>query len=345
MHAIVIVDDGSGPEFQPTFSAAAAFPNVELLRHAVNLGKGAALKTAFNYVLCTFPNPVGVVTADADGQHHPEDIQRVAARLLERPDCLVLGSRTFGREVPLRSRLGNIATRGVMHALLGRKFTDTQTGLRGIPSSLLARLMRVESTGYEFELEMLMAAHHLSLSIIEEPIQTIYEPGNPSSHFNPVIDSMKIYFVLLRFGSVSVLSGLLDSLVYILVWRRTQNPLAAQVIGRLISVCFNYSMVRSSVFYSKQKHQSVLPKYLTLVVVSGTASYWGIHLMRERLGVSPVPAKLLVETILFFVNFAVQRLFIWEMPVMPPRLVWLRVLASLPLPFLAAFAAMLLGKP
>jgi hypothetical protein len=43
--------------------------------------------------------------------------------------------------------------------------------------------------------------------------------------------------------------------------------------------------------------------------------------------------------------FAVQRLFVWEIPVMPERMVWLRVLASWPLPFLAAVAAMLLGKP
>ena len=43
--------------------------------------------------------------------------------------------------------------------------------------------------------------------------------------------------------------------------------------------------------------------------------------------------------------FAIQRMMIWEMPVMPPRLVWLRVLASLPLPFMAAAGAMLLGKP
>src|SRR5689334_23087678 len=73
-NAIVVVDDGSGPEFAAVFAAAAALPNVELLRHAVNLGKGAALKTAFNHVLCVYPDLAGVVTADADGQHHPDDI-------------------------------------------------------------------------------------------------------------------------------------------------------------------------------------------------------------------------------------------------------------------------------
>src|SRR5512146_1147030 len=69
--AIVVVDDGSGPEFRETFDRVAEFPTVRLLRHAINLGKGAALKTAFNFVLCEYPELTGVVTADADGQHHP----------------------------------------------------------------------------------------------------------------------------------------------------------------------------------------------------------------------------------------------------------------------------------
>src|SRR5262245_41546481 len=90
--AIVIIDDGSGPQYRATFDAVSKFPNVRLLRHAVNLGKGAALKTGFNYVLCEFPDAVGVVTADADGQHHPDDILRVGEALAENPGALVLGS-------------------------------------------------------------------------------------------------------------------------------------------------------------------------------------------------------------------------------------------------------------
>src|SRR4051794_38578704 len=133
--AIVIVDDGSGPDYPETFARASAFPNVTLLRHAVNLGKGAALKTAFNHILCSMPDVIGVVTADADGQHHPDDIERIAGALLARPDALVLGARAFDGDVPLRSKIGNLATRGLMHALLGQKLRDTQTGLRGIPAT------------------------------------------------------------------------------------------------------------------------------------------------------------------------------------------------------------------
>ncbi len=310
--AIVIVDDGSGPEYREVFEQASAFPRVQLLRHAVNLGKGAALKLAFNHVLCAYPELAGVVTADADGQHHPDDIRRVAETLIARPGALVLGSRQFEGDVPLRSRIGNVATRGIMHALLGQKLKDTQTGLRGIPAELLPRLLQIESRGYEFELEMLIAAHHLEIPVVEEPIKTIYEPGNKSSHFNPIIDSMKIYFVLLRFGSVSMITALLDNLIFYLAYRRTGHVLGSQILARVFAVTFNYTMVRSSVFYSRQRHKAVLPKYLGLVVGSGTASYGGIRWLTASFGIGAVAAKLLVETFLFFVNFAVQRAFIFK---------------------------------
>jgi glycosyltransferase involved in cell wall biosynthesis len=323
--AIVVVDDGSGAAFQEIFAEVAQFPNVRLLRHAINLGKGAALQTAFNYALCEFPGLTGVVTADADGQHHPEDIESVAAALAAHPQSLVLGARAFAGEVPLRSRIGNVATRGIVHMLLGKKISDTQTGLRGIPASLLPQLLRIESRGYEFELEMLIAAHRLSIPLIEEPIRTIYEDGNRSSHFNPIVDSMKIYFVLLRFGAVAFLTAALDNLVYILVYHRLGQVLPSQILGRLVSVCFNYSMVRRTVFVSHEQNTKALPKYLLLVLASGTASYAGITFLSSRFGVSAVSAKLLMETLLFFVNFAVQRLFIFkpesgedERPSVPP---------------------------
>ncbi len=311
---IVIVDDGSGPEYRDVFARVEAFSAVRLLRHAVNLGKGAALKTAINHVLCEMPDITGIVTADADGQHDPDDIRRVAEALEASPASLVLGCRAFGKDVPLRSRFGNILTRAIMHALLGRRLTDTQTGLRGIPASFLPHLLRLETTGYEFELQMLIASHELSIPLMEVPIRTIYEAGNRSSHFNPIVDSMKIYFVLLRFGSVSLMTALLDNLVFFLAWRRTGNIIASQVLGRAFAVCFNYWMVRRSVFYSHQRHQSTLPKYLALVFASGTASYAGIRFLHDRLGINTMVAKVSVETLLFFANFAVQRLFIFNRP-------------------------------
>src|ERR1035437_6629920 len=312
MRAILLVDDGSGPEFREIFDQAAQISGVQVLRHAVNLGKGAALKTGINHALCVFPGLIGIVTADADGQHHPEDIVRVAASLREHPGALVLGSRTFDAGVPLRSRFGNILTRKLMQTLIGGKLQDTQTGLRGIPTALAARLLRVDARGYEFELEMLIAARQAGVALVEVPIRTIYQPGNQSSHFNPLTDSMKIYFVLLRFSSVSLMAALLDNLIFYLVWKRTGHILGAQVVARVGSVVFNYTMVRARVFASREANQVLLPTYLLLVVSSGTASYLGIQFLITRLGVTAMPAKLFVETLLFAVNFAVQRMFIFQ---------------------------------
>lgn len=77
---IIIVDDGSQECTQMYFAAVKELQGVVILRHAVNQGKGRALKTGFHYFLNTYKkeNMVGVVTADADGQHSVEDTARIA---------------------------------------------------------------------------------------------------------------------------------------------------------------------------------------------------------------------------------------------------------------------------
>src|SRR5262249_16001168 len=163
--------------------------------HAVNLGKGQALKTAFNHYLLRCPqDSVGVVTADADGQHLPADVLRVAETLERGPATLVLGSRGFEGAVPARSRVRNVPTRLILRWLIGRSVRDTQTGLRGIPRRFLPELLAMEAGRYEFELDMLIRATEERIPIAEIPIETVY--GGPAqSHFNPLRDSLRIYFV------------------------------------------------------------------------------------------------------------------------------------------------------
>ena len=130
--SIVVVDDGSSEACRPIFSALQARPGVVVLRHAVNIGKGQALKTAFNhFLLYAGPDAPGVVTADADGQHLADDLRRVADHIEQQPSTLVLGSRSFAGKVPFRSRIGNACTRAVFHALLGQLLADTQTACAG----------------------------------------------------------------------------------------------------------------------------------------------------------------------------------------------------------------------
>src|SRR5450432_2932952 len=105
-HDTVVVNDGSSPEHSGVFEEVESLGAV-VLHHAVNLGKGAALKTGLNYVLLTWPDAPGTVTADADGQHAPEDIAAISRKLYEHPNALVLGVRRFDEDVPARSLIGN----------------------------------------------------------------------------------------------------------------------------------------------------------------------------------------------------------------------------------------------
>ena len=309
--AIVLIDDGSGPDYRWIFDRLTPLESVRIIRHAVNLGKGAALKTGINYVLVEYPEVAGIVTADADGQHDPADVRRVARRFAENPEALVLGTREFAGKIPLRSRLGNTITRGTMRLVVGQRLSDTQTGLRAIPRGLLERMLRVPASGYEFELEMLIAAKHLGVQVIEEPIRTIYEPGNPTSHFQPLRDSMRIYFVLLRFGFISLVTSGVDNLGFYIFFRATGIVAVSLVCARILSLAFNYTFVRRAVFLSSAQHRVVLPRYLLLGAANVCASYGLISFLTSVLPLRVIAAKILAESFLFFANFAIQRDFIF----------------------------------
>lgn len=310
--AIVVVDDGSGPEYARIFHRISRHAKVTLIRHAVNLGKGAALKTGIGSVLSDFGEAAGVVTADADGQHDPQDILNVCARFEESPDALVMGARSFRGPIPFRSKLGNLITRAVMRLAMGQNLTDTQTGLRAIPRALLGRLLKIPATGYEFELEMLIVARHMGLRVVEQPIRTIYEPGNPKSHFQPLRDSMRIYFVLLRFSFIAVLTAALDNLLFwgMLAW--TGSLVRAQMVARLAAGFFNYTAVRRIAFLSEERHAVVLPRYLLLLAANTMVSYAGIRFLSDQFQVGVFSAKILTESLLFIVNFAIQRDFVFS---------------------------------
>ncbi|MBM4094785.1 MAG: glycosyltransferase [Planctomycetes bacterium] len=311
---IVVVDDGSGPEFGELFAALQRVGETVILRHAINLGKGAALKTGLNYIACEAGGCVGVVTADADGQHILEDVLAVADSLTADPQSLILGVRGFEGELPLRSRLGNALTRHVMRWIMGQNVSDTQTGLRGIPMAMIPRLLVIPHQGYEFELEMLLICKYEGVRIRETGIQTIYLDGNRSSHFNPLLDSFRIYFVLLRFTFVSLISAVLDNLVFAAVFACWPNLGAAQITGRVLATLFNFWGNRNTVFRSKEQVTRTLPKYLLLVAVSGAMSYGLIRLFSLSGVMDVYVAKILAETILFFANFVVQRDFVFPRP-------------------------------
>ncbi len=311
---IVVVDDGSDRTCRPLFAEVARLPKVEVLRHLTNLGKGAALKTGINHVGVHGDGLGGLVTADADGQHAVEDILAVGRALVAAPDRLVLGVRRFGADVPWRSRFGNTATRFFMRVIGGCDVTDTQTGLRGIPRALFPTLLRRRSTGYEFELDMLLTSRRQGIALQEVPIRTIYVDGNRGSHFNPILDSMRIYFVLLRFFASSLASALVDNLVFIATFWATRNVLLSQALARLVSGSVNFLANKNLVFHSHGRSPTLAARYVALVLFSGALTYFLIRMLVSFLGVPVIPAKLVAETAVFFFNFLVQRDLVFAPP-------------------------------
>jgi putative flippase GtrA len=309
--ALVVINDGSGQECSAIFRELQGIAGLELITHHVNLGKGAALKTGFNHIACKYPESVGFVTLDADGQHLVEDVIKVAAKLMDEPNKLILGSREFQRDIPLRSRFGNLITRGVMRVVGGLRLRDTQTGLRGIPRAFIAPLLRLKTMGYDFELDMLLSAKQHHFDIIEVSIQTVYIDENRSSHFNPFADSLKIYLVFLRFNLSSLLSIVIDYSIFSFVFTMAGNVLASQFVARFCAGMVNYFVNRNFVFKSDRRHKTAMAMYFTTLVFMGIISYGLIQLLHTTLGINIYISKLLSEGLLFIASFSLQREFVF----------------------------------
>jgi len=309
---VVVVDDGSSSERQPIFAECAQLPGVTVLRHAVNLGKGRALKTALNFVLAEHPECTGVVTADADGQHTVTDVERIARALSASGRRAVLGARTLRRDVPLRSRFGNGVTRYVFRFLTGRSISDTQTGLRGLPASALPALLALPGERYEYEMTMLAHLCRSGWPPIEIPIETVYLEGNRSSHFDPIRDSMRIYFVLLRFYASSLIAAAIDFVMFSLCYAVTHNILASMVVGRVSSIV-NYLLNRRFVFQSETPVAGSVWRYYALVAVLAAAAFAAIRAESLYLGWNVMAAKIATETLLSLASFALQRIFVFPL--------------------------------
>ena len=308
--SIVVVDDGSELTYSAVFDHLSTLKNVVVLRHAVNCGKGRALKTAFNWCMCHYPELKGVVTADADGQHSPLDVSRTAMEL-HQTGAFVLGSRDFPSSVPLRSRVGNLFTRWLMTFLLGRKIVDTQTGLRGIPANQLPRLVTLTGEGYEYETNMLVELISHRVEVRQLPIETIYIDGNRSSHFNPLLDSMRIYFVLIRFVGSSLLTATIDFIVFAITLSLVNGPLTALAVARLCALSFNFFTNKRFVFKAKGSSTLSLVRFCAVVVGMLGLSYLSIREIVAHTNIGTLGAKAIAESLLFLLSFSIQRVFVF----------------------------------
>lgn len=325
---IILINDGSKPENLSYFSAAAENPQVTVLHHPKNLGKGAALKTAFAWFLENRSERVGVVTADGDNQHHPEDIKACAEHLCD-TGHFTLGVRDFSLpEVPARSRSGNRITSFVFKVFIGMTISDTQTGLRALPAAQLPLFLRVFGDRFEYETNMLLALKEHSLVYDEVKIRTVYIEENKSSHFRAVQDSWRIYKLLLahffRYTLSSLVSAILDEGLFALLsfvlqgfltgFALTAVPTAA---ARLISSLFNFFVNKKYVFRKNVSTGKALLRYYALAIPTALAQMGLTYGVFALLGIGAGQTLLraliygIVMVALFIFTFMVQQRWVF----------------------------------
>lgn len=310
---VVVINDGSGPDSRDVFRALSKFDIVTIREHAANQGKGAALKTGFRWVQSGPERPKGVITADADGQHLPSDIRALAAEAGLDPRSMLLGCRTFGKETPFRSLFGNRLTAFLMSFVHGIRISDTQTGLRYLPLSVLPELVALSGDGYEFELQCLIKAKELGYELRQVPISTVYIDNNASSHFLPIVDSYRIYSVLFRFGGSSILCFGLDIAVFAIVYAWGGGPMRSTVAARCFSGAVNFLINKILVFRRRHTGHAVREAlgyfvlWLVLMVASGSV----VSLVADGPLVAVVSIKILVDISLFLLSYYVQSRYVF----------------------------------
>lgn len=198
---IIIINDGTSKEREYIFKKLV--PSVIVLNNKVNKGKGYSLKKGFKYVEDNLQEGIiGIVTADADGQHTVKDVQKIIYRLKEnyhkKSEKVILGSRNFNQKgIPFKNKVANKISSYILKKKIGIYVKDTQTGLRGIPKKYLQEIQKISGEGFEYEQNMLKNIIKRKIPYEELEIMTIYNRNN-KSNFKIFKDSYRIIKSILR---------------------------------------------------------------------------------------------------------------------------------------------------
>ena len=306
---IVVVDDGSGQKFSDIFEASAT-AGAHVISYEHNRGKGYALREGFTWIRdVAGDSPECVVTADADGQHTLNDIFRVGRTCTDTGKS-VLGVREFVGHVPARSRIGNTATSALFWLATGWKLKDTQTGLRAFPVALLPELLEVQGDRYEYELRVLLHLAKFRHPVTQIPIETIYEAGNPTSHFRPLQDSARIWAPLLKFAASSGVATIIDYVLVLVLNALTGALFFPVIAARLVSASVNFAMNRRVFEATGVPLRRSALRYAALAVAVIAGSYTILAVL-TGIGMPLWIAKIIADTTMYLVSYSAQSRYVF----------------------------------
>jgi len=193
LEPVVVIDDGSTDRTSAVARDAGA---TTVLRHDVNRGKGGALKTGFAWALANGFD--GVITLDADGQHLATEILKFVRERETSGADLIIGGRAhlFGGMLP-RRRTANRLSAWCISKCAGTRITDSQSGFRYYSAKLI-RSIELRTDGFDMESEVIVLAGKRGFRIVTISIDLGFVDGIATSHFKPLIDTMRIAWTVFR---------------------------------------------------------------------------------------------------------------------------------------------------
>ena len=308
-YKIVVVNDGSGKEYDKVFNHINK--DAKVIAYSENQGKGHALKTGLEYIQKNYPESI-IVTMDADGQHTVKDAMKLCKYVKEHPKNIALGSRFRSKKTPLRSKIGNTITMIVFTLLTGTKIYDTQTGLRAFSSTYIPFLLSVEGNRYEYEMNVLLNLNKHRIRSKEIPIEVIYIDNNKLSHFKTIRDSYLIYKEIMKFAGSSIISFIIDYLLYSIIFTLTEKLILSNIVARVISGTVNYTINKNIVFKSKKSTAQSLTYYIFLAVTILVLNTLILKLLVTYISINAYLAKIITELILFTISYTVQKRFVFK---------------------------------
>ena len=187
----VVVDDGSTDGTTQAVRDSGAY----VLTHAANRGKGYAIRTGFEWVIQN--GFEAVIIMDADGQHHPNEIEDFLSVLTPVEADIVVGNRMNSpQQMPFIRRWTNLLMSAIVSAVAGQNIPDSQCGYRALTREALGTL-DLKTDRFEIESEMLMQAGRKGLKIKSIPITCLYL--DERSHIRPLQDTLRFFKFLIQF--------------------------------------------------------------------------------------------------------------------------------------------------
>ncbi|EAR22778.1 glycosyltransferase family 2 protein [Nitrococcus mobilis] len=188
---ILLIDDGSNDATARLARAHGA----RIITHPYSMGNGAAIKAGARAV-----NGEIIVSLDADGQHRPEDIEKLLAKLDEGYD-MVVGARDNASQASVGRSLANRFYNALASLLVGHRIADLTSGFRAVRAAKFREFLYLLPNGFSYPTTITMAFFRAGYSVAYVPIETGQRNGH-GSHIRPLRDGARFLLIILKVATL-----------------------------------------------------------------------------------------------------------------------------------------------